>query len=370
MNYNPSRPTATQEHHLLKGEIMTEKNTPFDTWMQDLQIEWRSKSENHIGPELGWQNGGQYPWILPSDQWEKSLWPGIRTGTANSLPAYLAQADIQAHPGKHNLKSSWVLCANLYFPFRETAKGRALLANFLRAHVSPDVATVDELHLEYAEGGDLHPSQLLGESGGKRGSGQTSPDLAFHVNGHRALILIESKLTEHSFYPCSARRTTNSEDRSGNPHPERCMALKSVLADPQDQCHQCVWGRKYWNILRTAVDENVMGALKCCPAAHAGYQLFRQQALAEGIARGKRADGTRYDFVCSCVALDKRNEALKNCLKTTGIADLETGWSALFKGKARFKVFTHQQWIAWVKAHGDLAVWQPWLEYVTGRYGY
>jgi hypothetical protein len=346
---------------------MNEKHTPFDTWMQERQLDWRGKSENHIGSELGWQNGGQYPWILPSEQWEQSLWPGIRTGTSNSLPDYLERSGVQPHQGKHNLKSSWILCANLYFPFGNTAEGRALLAGFLHAHVSPDVETVDELHLEFSEDSELHPSQLLGESGGKRGSGQTSPDLAFHVNGHRALILIESKLTEHSFYPCSARRRTDSRGRKGNHDPKRCENINTLLANTKDQCHQgsCTWGRKYWDILRRDVNMNAMGALKCCPAAHAGYQLFRQQALAEGIARSGK-----YGFVYSCVALDERNEVLKNCLKKTGIADLETGWSALFKGQASFKVFTHQQWVAWVKAHGDLVVWQPWLEYVAGRYGY
>jgi len=178
------------------------------------------------------------------------------------------------------------------------------------------------------------------------------------------VILIENKLTEHSFYPCSARRKTSSEGRPGNSHPERCEDIKGVMADPQHQCHQCVWGRKYWDILRPVVSMNAMGKLTCCPAAHAAYQLFRQQALAEGIAQSGN-----YDFVFSCVALDERNDDLKNCLAGTGIADMQTGWSALFNGKACFRVFTHQQWIAWVKGHGA-AAWRPWLEYVAGRYGY
>ncbi len=61
-----------------------------------------------------------------------------------------------------------------------------------------------------------------------------------------------------------------------------------------------------------------------------------------------------------------------NCLRTTGLSDLETGWSSLFDShsKVRFKVFTHQAWIAWVAHHGSPSVWQPWLNYVTARYGY
>jgi len=343
---------------------MSKEPKSFDTAMQDRQIAWRRRSGTVSCRDWGWQNGRQYEHVLPGKEWEQGLWPDIRSDKPNSLSAYLG-AEIQAHQGKHNLKSSWILCANLYFPFGRTAESRGLLAGFLREHVSGDVRTVDVLHLEYAEDGDLHPSVLLGETGGKRGSGQTSPDVAFQVNGGRGLILVENKLVEHSFYPCSARRHSDSRDRPGNPDPARCLDVAGVLADPPRQCHQCVWGRKYWDILRPVVNESAMCVLKCCPAAHAGYQLFRQQALAEGIARSGK-----YELVFSCVALDARNDDLLGCLADTDIADLETDWPELFKGIARFKVFTHQQWVAWVRKHGDLSVWQSWLDYVENRYGY
>ena len=341
----------------------------FDDQMRNHQVAWRSIPGNHVCSELGSQNGLTRPWILPSDKWEQSLWPGIRTGSANSLSDYLFYIKIQPHQGKHNLNSSWVQCANLYFPFGATPEGKELLSGFLREHVSPDVQTVDELHLEYEEKDeDLKPARLLGEPGGMRGSGQTSPDLAFHVNGRTGLILIENKFTEHSFYGCSARRTTDSESRPGNPDPTRCLNLAAVLADPQSRCHQChlKWGRKYWDILRSVANTDALTRLKCCPAAHAGCQLFRQQALAQGIANSK------YDQVFSCVALDARNETLRTCLSSTGLPDLETGWSSLFNNssKVQFKVFTHQAWVAWVKAHAAPSVWQPWLDYVTTRYGY
>jgi hypothetical protein len=202
-------------------------NEAFDAWMQNRQVEWRNNPKNGLCQEQGWQNGRQYPWILPSPKWEESLWPGIRDGTSNSLPAYLAQSEVQAHQGKHNLKSSWVMCANLYFPFGATEEGRALLASFLRCHVSESVVSVDKLHLEYAEEGELHPSNLLGEMGGKRGSGQTSPDLAFTVNSGKGLVLVENKLVEHSFYPCSARRRKGNPEHPGNPDPDRCLRMES-----------------------------------------------------------------------------------------------------------------------------------------------
>ena len=89
-----------------------------------------------------------------------------------------------------------------------------------------------------------------------------------------------------------------------------------------------------------------------------------KQALAEGIA----ASG-KYDFVISYVAVDERNETLDSSLKRTEIAKL-TDWGSLFKGKARFSVFTHQAWVEWVRTHDANGQWQDWLSYVESRYGY
>jgi len=177
----------------------------YDQWMADYQTAWRKT--NIVSQEHGHQNGRRYPWILPSELWEEGLWPGIRSGTQNSLPQYLADHAVQKHGGVHNLKSSWMQCANLYFPFGGSPEGRSILAGFLHEHMTDRIQTVDSVELEYAEEGDLHPSVLLGETGGSRGSGQTSPDLGLLVNGGRGLILLENKLVEHSFYICSARRS-------------------------------------------------------------------------------------------------------------------------------------------------------------------
>jgi hypothetical protein len=169
----------------------------FDQWMTRHQVAWRAA---HIAcAEWGEQNGKRYPWLLPPDLWEEGLWPSIRSGSPHSLPGYLLRSKVQKHHGVHNLKSSWMLSANLYFPFGASAEGRAFLAGFLRAHAFPQIWSVDVIELEYAEDGDLHPSVLLGETGGWRGSGQTSPDLGLLVNGGRGLVPVENKLVEHSF---------------------------------------------------------------------------------------------------------------------------------------------------------------------------
>jgi hypothetical protein len=238
------------------------------------------------------------------------------------------------------------------------------VAGFLKLHVAPEVDSVDEVHLEYQEQESLRPSELLGEVGGARGASQTSPDVAFLVNGKRGLLLTESKLAEHSFYGCSARRKEDKSGRAGNRDSARCDDALAVH-DDLSRCHQVAWGRKYWEHLAPVVDRQQWKAtLRWCPAARAGYQLFRQQALAEGIAKSGK-----YELVVSCVAIDARNDLLAGSLASTGLSDIRD-WSKLFKGKSRFAVFTHQQWVKWVREHDCDGRWGDWLNYVESRYGY
>jgi len=336
----------------------------FDKSLEAYQVVWRRA---HIADQRqGTQNGRSRPWVLPSELWEKGLWPGIRSGSAHSLPAYLAEKRVEKHKGVHNLKSSWMLCANLYFPFGRD-KGLPILAGFLKVHVSPRIEAVEAVELEYEEAPPLDPQTLLGEpEGGQRGANQTSPDVAFLVRtaGGKGLVLTENKLVEHSFYPCSGRKP-----QKRNPDSRRCLDWPQLLADLPGQCWQMQWeqgprkNRKYWEHIR--LSDHGRRVLTQCPAATAGYQLFRQQALAEGIA-----ESGRYDLVVSGVAYDARNDALIHCLHDTGVEDFAAGWSALFDGRAQFATFTHQQWVAWVRAHDPADQWRDWLSYVEARYGY
>ena len=289
----------------------------FDHYMNDYQSHWQY---DHL--ENSWegeQHQKRRPCILPRELWEEGLWQNIRSGHDNSLPAYLDSTGVQKHDGVHNLKSSWVQCANLYFPFRE---GREILADFPRKHVSPLIETVDQVELEWAEKSPLDPTTLLGEAHGQRGKNQTSPDIAFIVNGGKGIVLTENKFTEHSFYPCSGRKRTYD-----NPDPQRCMNLNKVTNDTDNQCYMLKWNkgrrtnRKYWDYLKFTGEG--LTPLKCCPAATAGYQLFRQQALAEALAQTGN-----YEFVTSSVTYDNRNQRLIECLKSTGVNDFAMSWGA------------------------------------------
>ena len=94
-----------------------------------------------------------------------------------------------------------------------------------------------------------------------------------------------------------------------------------------------------------------------------GYQLFRQHALAEGMAQSGH-----YDLIVSAVAVDERNDALDAALGRSGIPELKR-WGEVFRGRARFAAFTHQEWIAWVQQHDTRGIWSDWLSYVRSRYG-
>ncbi len=193
----------------------------FDLDMSNHQTYWR---QNYLNNQTeGEQNQKKRPWILPSDLWEEGLWHGIRSNQNNSLPLYLDETGVQKHDGVHNLKSSWALCANLYFPFRTD---KEILAGFLHECVSPLIETVDSIELEWEEEPPLDPTSLLGEPHGQRGKNQTSPDIAFIVNGGKGIILTENKFTEHSFYPCSGRKKIY-----GNPNPQRCLNISNVYND-------------------------------------------------------------------------------------------------------------------------------------------
>lgn len=333
----------------------TQKAKQVDWWkIYSNQPNW----ENDKGL-WGIQNKVSYAHITQGD-WKKLLWKGIQV----ELPKYLG-TNIQAHSGVRNLLSSWVAAANLYFPANFNSDFKRLLLGFLKSKISDDIVDIIGVELEYSLDGALSPKELLGEMEGGRGSGQTSPDVAFIVNTKKGtgLILTECKYTEHSFYRCSARRTKDRGDKPSNPHPEKCLQSASVCNYTAIPCHQIVWGRKYLDHFELSATGKAQ--LTRCPAATAGYQLMRQQALANGIKKSGK-----YDLVVSAVSFDSRNNTLIGCLKGTGIEDFQNGWGKIYNNGAKFITWHHQDWVNYVRLNSKDAVCIDWLKYMEERYGY
>jgi hypothetical protein len=327
-------------------------------------VKWRKT--NIASDKNGFQNGKDYDHIIPKTGINAHFQDVLHKSIAKILPIYLKENGIHPHTGTHNLVSSWVLAANLYFPIRNNKVLQNLMVEFLKKKVSDQITELTNIELEFAfpQNNPSHPSQLLGESDGSRGSGQTSPDVAFLVKTKqgKGLVLTECKYTEHSFYGCSARKIDKQKNRINNPYPGRCIQ-KINDCDYKSVCHQTIWGRKYLSLINFS--EFGKTILKRCPAATAGYQLLRQQALAEGIAQSGQ-----YSLVASSVAFDNRNVDLRHCLNTTGITDFQTEWAGIFDGMAIFKTWTHQEWVQFVRDNQSNGEHNDWLGYMEARYGY
>ena len=95
-----------------------------------------------------------------------------------------------------------------------------------------------------------------------------------------------------------------------------------------------------------------------------GYQLLRQQALAQGLTNARL-----FDYVISGVAYDARNEALVTCLERTEINHIAGDWDRLFKTDVRYHCFTHQDLIAFASQE-CMKRSERWIEYIRDRYGY
>lgn len=318
------------------------------------QSDWESERD-----KWGRQNKGSYPHIV-KEKWSVLLWEGIQ----EVLPKYVKNK-IQVHSGVRNLLSSWIACANLYFPARCHREFTKLLSGFLKSKVLIDEFKDSRVELEFSLEDELSPKELLGETNGYRGSGQTSPDVAFEVTTPKGigLILTECKYTEKSFYRCSARRINDRGDKPGNPTPQICLQPASSCDYISIPCHQLVWGRKYLKYFE--LSEVGKNKLTRCPAATSGYQLVRQQALANGIY-----ESGKYDFVVSSVAYDARNSTLINCLKTTGIKDFRNEWAHIYKRGAGFVAWHHQEWVNYVRSNCSKPIVNDWLNYMVARYGY
>jgi hypothetical protein len=340
-------------------------NLSFNKQAELHQIDWR-KSQKNIPLENGRQNGVTYAHILPSEQWLL----GIRIPLVN----YIETERIQANTGKHNLKSSWTQCANTFFPFRLNPSMEAMLVSFLNRELNLNASSIVGLEFEYAAPGRLSPEILLGEMKGMRGSGQTSPDVAILFKCHDnkcGLYLIENKYTEHHFYPCSAAQKTISPAHSQlglepNPNPERCKNINALLENPDGICHQLSWGRQYWSILKNHANKENLIKLPYCPAMRDGYQLLRQQALAQGIS-----DAGLFDYVVSGVAYDDRNSELVTCLSGLGINNFNDGWGDLFSTNSNviFHCFSHQDFISWITRSKSPYI-TDWGDYLRQRYGF
>lgn len=328
------------------------------------QVDWREQAwpEARMGGSSG---DASQDHVFADDELYLNFWPGLWPDAPFSLDRYLQQTGIQAHKDRGNLLSSWTLAANLYFPFGQDPAGRQILAGFLAARVDPRIAAVECVELEFADEPPRDQATLLGENG-RRGANQTSPDVGIRVvldDGRVGLLLVENKFTEHDFYACSLRKRLPRSSKLG-----LCRGLRTLVQHPREVCeaHGTTCDRYWVHLAESFRAGGGPDKVQECPAAKHGYQLLRQQSLAEALA-----GIGHYGLVASVIAHDGDSPALMACLKDKGLPRIDRDWAGLFQGLAKFTTFTHRDWVTWVRASASRPAWaEDWLRYVGGRYRY
>jgi hypothetical protein len=320
-----------------------------------LQKEWKQK-QNDISKENGWYNKKQAEHIIPESEWIMTIWKPLRQKLAN----YLRDENLDKHTGAHDLLSSWVLCSNLYFGTFINEDFKELFRQFIEKKISIKIEKIDTIYLEFVPSERSKPN-LLGEPGGIK---QTTPDVAiiFSSSKEKGLILVECKYTESSFYNCFGRKEKDNSGKIVNPNPKNCDEIATI----ENNClfnNSKKWIRKYWNYLKISKDG--LKKLKKCPACTGGYQLVRQQSLAEGIIK---CGNYEYENVWSCVAYDRRNEKLMKSMKRVGINSVKNEWRKLFDIKTKFIVWEHQEWVEYVRENGKGEFENNWISYINERY--
>lgn len=323
----------------------------YESDVKAAQIRWRKR---HLPGVIGWGAWANkhYEHILPWEDRFFGLWPGIRS----DVLGYLEEGLISPHPSWHHLNSSWTLAANAFFPFRSCQGGQELLASFLAAHVAPEIVGVSEIELEFQDPPPFDQESLLGETGGRRGQGQTSPDVGVKVTdetGARGVVLFEVKYKESDFEDCSQYKKLEGGERSA------CHGLRSLIADP-GRCPFTESGRRYIPILRAALSAGMRGSAdRPCPAANGGYQLARQQALAEALV----AAGA-YGFAISTVIVPMANNPIHRIDQTSTLSD----WGSIFDGQSRFVTVHFEDLLGYVESTDGPAWTAEWVDYMRSRY--
>ena len=312
------------------------------------QVAWRRA--NIASRDQGWQNGKQYEWILPQRMWEAGLYPGIRSGAPSSLPAYLEAEGVQRHQGSHNLKSSWILCANLYFPFRGSPEGRRLLAGFLRERVHPSIASVDRLELEYAEPGDspLHPSAPARRDGRqpRRGTDVARPGLRR-----------ERRPRPDPDREQVARALLLSLLRAGQDGQRRAPSQSRPRAMPRSRRPSSPTRRG--SASRSSGVGSTGSTLRPWPTPAVGAPCAparprRAATSCSGSRRSRRASPRRASTSSSFRAWPSTS-GTRTCARASPRPASRISGSGASCSRARrsFAVFTHQEWVRWVAARGD-----------------
>jgi hypothetical protein len=320
--------------------------SPFQQTLYVHLINWKWK---HNIPEPGDYRGQEYDAILPAAV-TKDL-PGIYGPVQQILRQHHRKNPFRLHQHFNHMASSQAANVNLFLPVLHHPA-----ANQILNRIKPDFVSLATDHLDHGYclefwGGNFGPDRSSrGPLGDKSGSHGTDSDIAIayrNFAGELCLWLIEHKLSEREFTPCSG---PGSKDRDKARH--ACTnAFAETLRNKHTCFHHDFRKRKYWEITESNRTLFVNHAKHAeCPFQGGMNQLWRNLLLALALEQDEEQP---YEHAAFSVVTHPANRHLDASLKD---------FTDLVGGNPKFSVFTSEDVLRAAEALQDnnLAAWARW----------
>ena len=289
--------------------------------------------------EKGSWGNKEYAHILPRKRWKMNLWEGIRQEAVD----YFQVNKLTWHTDKHNLRSSQVLCVNIFFPFKDQ------LSSFNHAfkHYLPNFSSFVPGSMEFEF---VDKENLLCEKSGAK----TSVDVKLEWTDHdnlRNLLLLEFKFTEQRFGKCNSAR--NDRD---------CDKARQIIEDPL-KCYLTSRGIRYWELIskkKGPIKQNELCLKGACPFRYDFYQLMRNQLLAYELEKN-----LGYDKVIFGVLFPRQNMKIQEMGRNK--ENPIEAWYSIIKNKNRFVSIHLENMIAEL-SHNNPYIFNKWRVYLRKKH--
>ena len=288
---------------------------------------------------------GQRPLLWP--HWADGVHPAYR----KLAKRVVAEDSVALHDYAAHLRSSQAFAFNLFLPFREG--NRAELAGCVSRLVGVPL-TIDRVQFEW-----VPPGPLLGELVGERPA-TDEPATAVDVvlwsrlpDGQRSAVLLEVKLSEPHFTPCSGR------DSRGNRRKDVCNSARLFFDDPTTcylrRPYRKQRDRRYWEIFAAShgsIRDAFPGASLegPCPFAYEAQQPMRNLAIARGLEQDEDSVVTRAWFALCAhddnAVIGKHWDDWRAMLPDPAMAPALAASDVVRAGEAE----GHSDWAAWMRA--------------------
>jgi hypothetical protein len=313
-------------------------------------IEWKRE---HITVEPGYYayKGREIPYdaILPAEMIHD--YPAIYSPVVDELRRHRRENPFRLHSHFNHMASSQAANVNLMLPILQH-----LLGNKVLGLLKPDFASLATDHLDHGYclefwGGNFGRGKSDGGPlGDKSGSHGTDSDIAIayrNFEDELCLWLIEHKLTEKEFTPCSGPKSEN-RDRARHD----CASTFAEIVGNKHNCFHHDYGRrKYWDITDSNRSMFINDANHAaCPFQGGMNQLWRNQLLAMAIEQDEKQP---YKHAWFSVVKHPANTSLDATL---------VAFADLVGNNPKFSVFTSEDVLRAAEARQDdeLNRWATW----------